>query len=272
MNPVRDHWPHHARQWARIGPPLRPDRDDVAITRGELAAWTASAGRAPRALILGVTPELAALPWPPGTALTGVDRALAMIDAVWPRDRVPPGARAVAGEWTALPLADRTVDLALGDGVLSNLAFPGGYAALAAELHRVLDRDGRVVVRVFAAPARPVALAEVAAALAAGAVASVHALKWQLAMAIQRADRNVAVAAILDAFDALVPDRDALAARTGWSRDAIDTVDAYRGSTLRYSFPTLDEVVAAVAAHLTCATVHAADRESRYPTVAFTPR
>jgi hypothetical protein len=52
---------------------------------------------------------------------------------------------------------------------------------------------------------------------------------------------RVRVPAIRDAFDAVVPDRAALAARTGWSREVIDQIDNYRESRAVYSFPTLDE-------------------------------
>ena len=42
---------------------------------------------------------------------------------------------------------------------------------------------------------------------------------------------------ILERFEELFPDRDRLAATTGWSRRAIDTIDIYRNSPIAYSFP-----------------------------------
>lgn len=242
-----DHWGHHARQWARIGPPLRPGPEDVAAVAAEVERWCAHHARPPRLLLLGVTPELAAHRWPAGTSLVAIDRSRPMIGAVFPAAAVPPATVAAVGEWAALPVAAGAVDVIIGDGALSTLRFSDQYRAVAAELARVLAPGGRLVLRLFAAPAEAEPLAAVAADLAAGAVDSFHSLKWRAAMAVQPAERNVGVVDIAAAVDALAPDRDALAARTGWSRDAIDTIDAYRGSAARYSFPTLAEVEAALA-------------------------
>jgi SAM-dependent methyltransferase len=221
-----DHWPLHARQWALVGPPLRPSDEDVAIVRAE-------AQRPARTLLLGVTPELAALDL---GELVAIDHAQAMIDAIFPAG---PGRRAVVGDWTRVPLPDGWADLVLGDGCLSCLTYPHGYHALAAELDRVLAPGGRVIVRLFAAPARRETIDEIAAA----DCGSFHVFKWRLAMAVGHERGNVRVAEIWRAFEAMVPDRDALP----WPRAVIETIDAYRDSSLSYSFPTEDEVVAALA-------------------------
>lgn len=242
-----DHWTLHARQWALVGPPLRPCPEDVAIATAAIAGWTAAHARAPRALLLGVTPELATMAWPAGTALTAVDRARAMIGALF---AAGPGRRAVVGDWRALPLPAAAIDLALGDGCLPNLAFPDGYRALAGELARVLAPGGVLVTRLFVSPPAREALGAVAEDLRAGAIHSFHALKWRLAMAVTPEDRNVPVTAIRDAFDALVPDRAALARASGWAPAVIDTIDAYRGSARVYAFPTLAETRAALGEHL----------------------
>jgi SAM-dependent methyltransferase len=238
--PGDDHWPRHARQWALIGPPLRPVPADVAA----LCAPVAHLGPAPRALVLGVTPELVGAPWPAATRPIAVERSAEVIAALGPR--APASTRALLADWRALPLAAGAIDLVVGDGALTNLRFPDDYRALAAELARVLAPGGRVALRLFAAPAVAEPLDAVAAALAAGAIGSFHALKWRVAMAIQPADRNVAVVDIGRAVEALCGDRAALAARTGWPRAVIDAIASYRGSGLRYSFPTQAEVIAAL--------------------------
>ena len=139
---------------------------------------------------------------------------------------------------------------------------------------RVLDDDGRVILRLFAAPARAEALDAIAAALDAGAIGSFHAFKWRLAMAIQPADRNVRVADVWRAFAELVPDRAALARRTGWPAAVIDTIDVYRESALVYSFPTAAEARAAVADHLVETACHAPGYElgDRCPTIVLRRR
>lgn len=232
-----DHWPLHARNWARVGPPLRPCAEDVALVADQIH------GRVD-ALILGVTRELVEMPWPAGSTVTCVDRDPAMIEALFtPR----PHHRAIVGPWLAMPLPDASIDVAIGDGAASLLAYPHDYAAFAAELARVLRPGGRLVLRLFAATA-PEPLDDVRAAL--GTIGSFDALKWRIAMAIQSPTRAVPVAAIREAFDRIVPDRAALAARTGWRREVIDHIDIYRDSPAHYSFPTVDEVRAAFAPRL----------------------
>ena len=247
----RDHWPRHARQWALVGPPLRPGAADVQLMEAEAAArHVATGGRSLAALILGVTPELVTMRWPDDTRVVAVERSADVIGAIFPATA---GAEVVVADWRALPRPDASLDLVIGDGSLSNLAFPADYRLLAAELGRVLAPGGRVALRLFAAPETREPLAAVAVALASGTIGSVHALKWRIAMAIQPDDRNVAVADIGRAFDELVPDRAALADRRGWDPAVIATIDVYRDSTLVYSFPTQAEVGAALAPLVTVA-------------------
>lgn len=237
---MSDHWPLYARAWSRLGPPLRPCVEDTRIVEEEVAAW--ARGRAVHALVLGVTPELVTMTLPAGSTLVAVDKEPAMIDALF---TPAPGRRALVGEWLALPLPDASIDLVVGDGGCSVFVFPGEYRAFAAELSRVMRPGGLVALRLFAAPARAETLDEVRAALPA--IGSFDALKWRIAMAVQSPARAVPVTAIRDAFDALVPDRAELATRTGWRREVIDHIDAYRDSRAVYSFPTLDEVRAVLA-------------------------
>ncbi|MBK9030807.1 MAG: methyltransferase domain-containing protein [Myxococcales bacterium] len=269
-----DHWPRHARQWAQVGAPLRPGPDDVALVEREVAAWRGATARAPRALVLGVTPELVTAAWPAGTTLVALERSASVIGSIYPAATAPAGAAAAQADWRALPVGGGAIDLVVGDGALSTLAFPADYRVLVAEVARALAPGGRLVVRLFTAPEPCERLAEVAAALAGGAIGSFHALKWRVAMAIQPAHRNVAVAEIGRAVEALVPDRAALAARTGWPRAVIDGIDAYRGSTLTYSFPTLAEVRAVVGERLELLGAHAPGYElgDRCPTVAWGAR
>jgi hypothetical protein len=249
----RDHWPRHARQWALVGPPLRPCADDIAIAE----AAVAPIGAARRALVLGVTPELVTMRWPAATERLAIDRARAVIGAIFPaRDAGAARATAIQGDWLALPCANESIAAVVGDGSLSNLGFPDVYHALASELARVLVSGGVVVVRLFASPEEREPLDAVARDLAAGRIGNLNVLKWRIAMAVQPADRNVPVVDISRAFDEIVADRDGLASRLGWSRAHLDSVDVYRGSSLTYSFPTLADVEAALAPALTVEAVH----------------
>lgn len=233
------HWNQHARQWQWMGSPLRPDPQDVRIVERALADWHAVTGVSqPRALLMGVTPELATLRWPAGTRLTAVDHSLAMIAAVWPR--APAGA--ACAEWSALPLPDASHDIVVGDGCFVVLAHPEGYDALTAEVRRVLRADGLFTIRIYVRPEEREPLSAIFDSLHNGRIGSFHVFKWRLAMALHGGlGEGVRLADVWDAWHAAVPDPEALAARLGWPRESVLTIDAYRDVATRYTFPTLAE-------------------------------
>jgi SAM-dependent methyltransferase len=236
---TRDHWPALARHWARVGPPLRPSPDDLDAFQAALAAH----GSAQNLLLLGVTPEIASLPHPPGTRLTAIDSSWEMIDYVWPRASLPSEFTAIEGNWLALPCADHTVDVVLGDGSLSFFHWPDTYGEIARELHRVLRPEGHLVVRVYARPEVPETVDAVRADLDAGRIGSVHALKWRIAMAL---GANVPVSDVYEVFvDFGGP---ALFDRHGWPAQGLATIEGYARSPIVYSFPTVSDVERSLAA------------------------
>jgi SAM-dependent methyltransferase len=270
-----DHWSRLARLWSLLGPPLRPSPEDVAIAESVARAWRETHATAPlHAVILGVTPELATLRWPGNTVLLAIDESAAMIDGIWPREGTPPGSAARPGDWRRLDLPDASVDLVLGDGCFTVLAYPDDHAAVIRELHRVLRPGGRLVVRAFALPETREELADVGEALWAGRIGSMNALKWRLGMAFQPpARRAVAVVDMLEAFHGVCPDPSRLVAQLGWAPDVVATVESYRNSTASYSFCTLAELRALLAPHFTELSCHVPGYElgDRCPTLVLEP-
>ncbi len=143
-------WPALAAQWRWVVPPLRPAPEDLRLVEEAAREWT---GRreAPRVLLLGVTPELYRLPWPEGTDFLAVDRAQAMIDAVWPG----PSDAVLCADWLELTLPDASRDVALCDGVLNLLSYPQEQSRLARLLREALADEGLFVCRLFVPPAQP---------------------------------------------------------------------------------------------------------------------
>ncbi len=271
-----DHWGTLSTYWSLLGPPLRPSPEDVAVAASVVRAWREAHAASPlRALILGVTPELATLPWPRGTTLVAVDRSAAMVGAIWPREAAPPGSTAVVGDWRALALPDASVDLALGDGCFTVIEYPGDYRAVTRELRRVLRPGGRLVVRAFTRPEIPEDVTDVARALREGEVRGLQALKWRLAMAVQpRHTRAVAVVDVWRAFHAMCPDPSRLLLDLGATPEHLTTVEIYRDSPAVYSYPTLAELRAELAAdfeELSCH-VPAYELGERCPTLVLSPR
>jgi SAM-dependent methyltransferase len=224
------HWNEYHRRWAQLKPPLRPDTDVVA------AFARALAGRDDRVLLLGVTQELANI----GAHVTSIDRNASMIANIWPGDTK--NRRALCGDWLALPFEENEFTAVIGDGSLSAIQYPTDYRTLLAQLARVLETGGVFACRLFLTPDEAESVEAVKAL--AGKVTSFHAFKWQFAMAMVREARepNIAVAAILERFNMLFPDRAALSAATGWSDIDIETIDVYKNSPDIYSFPTLAQL------------------------------
>ncbi len=243
----RDHWNRHARQWNRVGSPLRPCDEDIRLARELIGAGEKDAGSPRHAVLLGVTPELASMDWPRGTRLTAVDRCMEMIRGVFPRDNLSVPARAVRGDWLGLPLPDESADWVVGDGCYTLLDGPESYRALGQEVRRVLRPGGRYLVRLFLRPDSPEPVSAVFDDLEAGRIGNFHVFKWRLAMALHDgAGRGVRVDAIWERWrQAGIKPRE-LARDTGWPEAEIRTIEAYRGSKARYTYPTLNEARAAL--------------------------
>jgi SAM-dependent methyltransferase len=220
------HWQTFAARWNRLGPPMRPSPEDVEHFRRAL-------GDTPgECLLLGVTPELAQL----SAHLTALDNSADMIRALWPQDR-----RTLLGDWLDMPFDDAAFDHVVGDGCPVLLDHPLQHERLFAEAARVLKPGGRLVMRVFVCAEQTETPERVCAMALAGEIRGFHAFKWRLSMALAARSRDYTfcIADTLHTFEHLLPDRAQLAAVTGWSLQDIATIDFYRGSSARYSYPPL---------------------------------
>lgn len=183
------------------------------------------------------------LPWPPQSSVLAVDQSEVMIGALWSGAGDVADATAVRGDWRALPCADGTIDIAVGDGCFTTLACPEDYRAVTNEVRRVLAPGGRLVMRLFVPPAVREDLESVVDDLHGGRIIGFHAFKWRLVTALHTSSpAGTTLGAIWDVWRAICPDPAALAAKHGWSPDVVATIDHYRGSTTTYSFPPLEEL------------------------------
>ena len=242
-----NHWEKHAKQWKLVGQPLKPSRQDTdcfsAIVRRHVEAWD---GDVPMALLLGVTPEIAHMSWPEGTRLVAADYSSQMIRAVWSMqnqsDRL-----AFSSDWCSLPLPDHAAGIVIGDGCFTLLPYPDGYQELAREVRRVLQGDGLLIVRFFVSADDAATPETVHAQLLAGEIGNFHIFKFRLAIALQQsAVDGVCVGDVWDNWNAQGYDIEALAAQLNWQPEVIRTIDAYRGMSARYTYPTVDEAETAM--------------------------
>ena len=265
-----DHWESHARQWAHIGPPLRPTTSDVRYVENAVSSIKGSPHL--NATLLGVTPELAGLRWPPHTMLLGVDRNPAMLRFVWPGKDIAVRSHCVRGEWSALPLRQGSMNAVVGDGCFTLLVGTESYRSVSGEIRRVLEPEGQFIMRFFTRPAKHESTGVVLDDLRRGRVANFHVFKWRLAMALpQSFETGVAVADIWEAWHDAEIDSRLLARDRGWSVESIETIQAYRGSSARYSFPTWGELQEVLSDFFEVSSTHIGDYElaERCPTIVY---
>jgi SAM-dependent methyltransferase len=235
-----DVWDRHLRTWELVGPPLRPGEQDRERFDAAVVGWSQQHG-APRALVLGATPELARLRWPVRTHLIAVDHNDAMIQRMWP-GYPGPLQGGVKGDWLQLPLKNGSRDLVLGDGVFNLMDFPAGHRKLLRAIRRVLSDQGLCVIRCFTKPEKSETPRQVLEDLWGGRIGNFHVFKWRLAMALHgRVEQGVRLKDIWDYWSKSV-DPHELAERLSWQAEVIATIDNYRGLEERYAFATLREI------------------------------
>ncbi|MBI2717978.1 MAG: methyltransferase type 11 [Rhizobiales bacterium] len=232
-----NHWRTYHAQWEKLGPPLRPSAEVVAGIRSLVGSADG------RVFLLGVTPELAGM-FP---ELLAMDKNPAMIANLWPGDTG--SKKAIAGDWLEIRQPAGSFAAIVGDGSLNNIAHTADIARLLGLVLGLLRPGGRFACRLFERPARPFTVQHLMKVAWSPAPINFHAFKWQLAMLIGAEEgASVPVARILERFEQLFPDRDGLSERTGWPRQAIDTIDIYRGSPVVYSFPNRAEFLGCIPA------------------------
>jgi SAM-dependent methyltransferase len=273
--PEHLHWSDAAYHWEHYGPPLRPAAEDVRAMEARVAAHAATGGtRRWKALLLGVTPEIATMAWPAATELLAVDKSRLMIERVWPGD-LGAARRVVCADWLELAATGPRYDFVIGDGTFAILGFPRQHRALAEVVHHALAPGGMFVTRLFLRPERNEAPEAVIADLLANRIGSFHAFKLRLAMAMQRdAAAGVRMGDVHAAWERARVDRDALLAGTGWPPPVLETIRPWAGKDSRLSFPTSSETAALIDDLFEARDEHrsAIELGERCPVVAWHPR
>lgn len=223
-----DAWSRFHLRWSRLAPPLRASPGSAGLVREQIDSHDA------HVLLLGVTPELADL----GRQLTGADWSPEMIGTIWPGDT--DRRQSLLCDWRTLPEPATPYTAVIGDGSLATQSWPHGYRDVLRAVARAITPDAPLVIRCYLRPEKPESLGAVRDDTLAGNAGNFHALKWRIAMAVLGDGDNpdIPVSEILSAFNTTFPDREALAAATGWDRVLIDDIDAYAGIDAVYSFPS----------------------------------
>jgi SAM-dependent methyltransferase len=276
----------HAQHWNLLGSPLRPCAEDMRLMQNCFGNWhdayrSVQSPTQLKALLLGVTPEIAAQNWGVPVDLTAVDISQAMINSVWPGDT--PARRALCADWLELPnyglartVAEHAFDMILADGVFVLLDYRTGHEKLARSVQRCLKSDGLFLVRPFLRPTVVEPWENIFAELWGKRIGSFHAFKWRLLMSLQGDDvrQGVAVVKAWEKYHGQVSSHAHLAEVTGWPVEVIETIDAYQNSPTVYTFPSMDELIEIVSPYLLCTGQETGRYElaERCPMLSFKPR
>ncbi len=221
------HWNDLFRAWSVLPKPVAVPPEAIAAIKDEVRGV-----RGPL-LLLGLTRQL----MDASDDLIAIDRSIEMV-----LNRVG-AVRTVAGEWTALPFAAASFAGCIGDGSLISFDFPDRLRSVLSEVARCLIPGGRFACRVFLRPDPTPSLGDLMSIARSGGMTFQHfKFKFAMAMAVEAGSPNIAVAALPDLLAAHLPDRDELAAQTGWDLAEIETIDVYRSSDATYCFPTRAEL------------------------------
>ena len=269
------HWREAAHHWHDYGSPLRPCAADVGAMEEFVRRWCPNHRTRPvKALLWGVTPEIAAMAWPDGTELLAVDKSRPMIQHVWPGD-IPGRRKAVCADWFDFVCGTDRYDIVIGDGNFAILDFPRQYRTLAAIARNSLARDGVLVTRFFLQPAAHEMPGAVFDDLLANRIGSFHSFKLRLAMALQEsALSGVRMGDVFSAWKRAHVDLEALMAMTGWPQAAIETIYLFDGKDSRLSFPSAAQMEAVMSEHFDKLAVRNLSYElgERCPILSFRPR
>lgn len=224
--------------------PWCPSAEDGAF----LLEATASAleSKPATVLALGITPEVLALAWPEQTRLVTVDSSPGTIASSWqPSKGIE--SEVICAWWQEMPLDDASIHAAVGDGSLNALTRFEDYPVVLGHVARVLKPHGVLAVRCFLRPEPRETPDEVMRLALAGAFPEMPGFRFRLAMALAGSDGSMTLGQVPEAIARMAPDRDALAAATGWARAEIDLSDTGAGSPIRITFPNEAELAEMVA-------------------------
>lgn len=243
LHATPEHWANVANVYAQLESPLRPCAEDIAIMERLVNRAAAYSGNSigpakPNALLLGVTPALATMAWPPNTNLLAIDSSEGMLQTLWPGDQA--GIReAKLGNWLSLPLEDASCSIVVGDGSFNCLAFPDGIEQLAASVARVLRDDGILVLRLFTQPAEPQKPERVCQALSTGKFHTFNGFKFLLLTSLVDDHYNVRMHDVWEYWLDAKLDQQAILATNGWPAKRLAAIAYYQNSSAHFSFPTL---------------------------------
>ena len=236
-------WSKESNMEDRGGLPLRPPDAAISIMYDLITPFLKSDFHRYELVLLGITPEIIALPWPSNVNLRAYDQSAEMITSLW-QGNIGITSSVEQACWKSLPVSDRTVDFFLGDGCTTQLGDENAYHEIFAEMERTLHPAGKIVMRCFIRPTVKETFDQVVQDAFAGNIKYFGSLKWRIALILANKQDNfsIRVTDIFDTFNRLFPDRDELSRVAGWTSEMVNAIDRYSGLTTSYTFPTFNQL------------------------------
>jgi SAM-dependent methyltransferase len=196
-----------------------------------------------RALLLGVTAEIATMDWPVRTNLVAVDWAEAMIKRVWPVAGLPPYAAVIRADWFDMPLGESSLDFVVGDGCYTALGSLDKADTLNRAVSRVLRPGGRFAIRCFSRSEESLDVDHLFDELLTGRHTDLGLFHWFLMMALQGEQRDgVRLDKLWRVGHERVPHPGEYIERFGWIPEEIANIERYRVLDDSYVYPTIAEL------------------------------
>jgi hypothetical protein len=239
----KSYWDDIATSFSVLGPPLKPSSEDIDFVESAVRNWSSSYPRQPlRALLLGVTPEIANIRWPDASTLLAVDNSLGMAQAVWPGN-IRGKRWVVCGDWLALPRPNSSCDVVIADGSLNCLRYPDGFRAVAKNIRDLLHQDGVLLLRCYVQPVTKELAEDIVSDLVQARIPSINHFKFRLLMAMQSStEQGISVRDVYKKWVDSEIDEEQLMARTGWEKRAFQSIELYRGQDAIHTFPSVTEL------------------------------
>ncbi|MBU3693808.1 MAG: hypothetical protein FGM40_03145 [Rhodocyclaceae bacterium] len=232
-----------AGMWSRLGPPLRPSPGDLGIFQRAIDDWQVRRGQeagAPRALILGATPELWSLAWPDRDKLLVLEPDPVVAAELWPGT---PGSVEVRS-WQTLSPADGHFDLVFCDAGLHTLGYPNEQADFRRRIAAVTARGALLAFRLLCPPSRHESTHRVTSELWSGNVGDMSQLIFRLTISMQRSPAaGVRLDTVWLKLRSLCKDWHTLSLRTGWDLDSVAVADYFRASQAKHHYFGLVEML-----------------------------
>ena len=246
-------WAKHADSWQYVTAPLRPCLEDMQMYQERAFERLAGIGM-PRVLLLGCTPELLLMEWPPDTKITCIEQSKAMAQKVYEPTRIYVDdyvhTRLKIGNWLRLSeyFSPGEFDLVIGDGCYTQLS-AAEYSVLGRQIEAVAAPGCVFLHRFFVVPETWMLSDVLVAPITSNYVldqlkhpfhcTSFSALKLRLMVSMQDSFHDgVCLGDVYEAWAKFTSQNPMVAVKPQHflARER-DTIEHYRKSKKRYTFP-----------------------------------